>query len=248
MKKFTKGITKKLAKPFKGSNNHIPAVQNVDPQSASESQKVEGTLHLHSSNDNSNPTTTEIPIHSVNQGLSGEPVLQVHTTPSDKEGFDPKSVDAELRGARDGMQSMGLLGKHATSMASAAINGPADLDTMDDFETTYLQPLKIIDTVLGKIADLHPYAKMALGVLSIASKIIIAQAERDKSIHSLLKKLAEVYRFMTQDDNLGKIESMRGIVGKVAKQTMECARFIREYSEKKSFWKRVGKNFVAETD
>ncbi|KAG1879574.1 hypothetical protein C8R48DRAFT_589497, partial [Suillus tomentosus] len=82
---------------------------------------------------------------------------------------------------------------------------------------------------------IHPYAKMALGVLSAASKIIVAQAERDKSIHSLLEKLAEVYHFMTLDDSLSKIESMRGVVGKIAQQTLECARFIREYSETKSF-------------
>jgi hypothetical protein len=72
---------------------------------------------------------------------------------------------------------------------------------------------------------------------------------------------------MNREDNFDKIESMRGIVGKVAQQTIECARFIREYSETKSFCessghcishmhliltviigKRVGKNIVAETD
>ncbi|KAG1901401.1 uncharacterized protein F5891DRAFT_254157 [Suillus fuscotomentosus] len=143
---------------------------------------------------------------------------------------------------------MRSLGKHVTSMASAVDNGPADLTAADDFETTYLQPLKIIDAVLEKIADVHPYAKMALGVLSAASKIIIAQAQRDHSILSLLKKLAEVYRFMTQDDSLEKIESMRGIVEKIVHQTLECARFIRDYSETKSFWKRLGKNVISETD
>jgi hypothetical protein len=72
---------------------------------------------------------------------------------------------------------------------------------------------------------------------------------------------------MTEEDNLDKIQSMRGIVGKVAQQTIECARFIREYSGTKSFCEssghcishvyliltmiiggRVGKNIVAETD
>jgi hypothetical protein len=38
-------------------------------------------------------------------------------------------------------------------MASAAVNTPVDLDAMDNFETTYLQPLKIVDAVLEKIAD-----------------------------------------------------------------------------------------------
>jgi hypothetical protein len=48
---------------------------------------------------------------------------------------------------------MELLGINATSMASAAVNAPAGLAAEDDFETTYLQPLNVIDVILGKIAD-----------------------------------------------------------------------------------------------
>jgi hypothetical protein len=73
--------------------------------------------------------------------------------PGEEKGPDPQSVNAELQGACDGTQSMGLLGRHATSMASTVNNGPADLAAADDFEATYLQPLKIIDAVLEKIVD-----------------------------------------------------------------------------------------------
>ncbi|KAG2063609.1 hypothetical protein BDR04DRAFT_1163516 [Suillus decipiens] len=89
---------------------------------------------------------------------------------------------------------------------------------------------------------------MALGILSAAGKIIIAQAERDQSVDRLLQKLDYVYDFIAQDENLSKVESMRNVLGKIAQQTLECARFIRDYSETKSFWKRTGKNIVAETD
>jgi hypothetical protein len=51
------------------------------------------------------------------------------------------------------MQSVGLLGRNAASMASTAVNAPADLDAVDSFETTYLQPLKIVDAVLEKVSD-----------------------------------------------------------------------------------------------
>ncbi|KAG2104349.1 uncharacterized protein F5147DRAFT_807845 [Suillus discolor] len=237
IQKSAKGVTKKLSKPFKSFRNRTPAnqnadlrdasttmVQNVEMEGASSSQKIE---HL---------TAAQILSDSVNQGLPGEPASQVQAGPSrEEEGTDTQLVGAELQAACDSAQSMRVPGKHATSAASAAGNAPAGLAAAADFEKTYLQPLKIIDGVLDKIADLHPYAKMALGVLSAASKIIIAQAERDKSICSLLEKLAEVYRFMTLDENLGKIESMRGIVGKIVQQTHECARFIRDYSETKSF-------------
>ncbi|KAG2045711.1 hypothetical protein BDR06DRAFT_1015381 [Suillus hirtellus] len=206
-------------KRSKRTRNPTTAVHDVGIEGASSSQQVEDTSHLHPSNDNKHPTTSEIPSDSVNKGLSGEPASQVQAGPSDEEGRpDPQLVYAELQGACD-----------------------ADLTAADGFETTYLQPLKIIDAVLEKITDIwailvvHPYAHAALSVLSAASKIIIAQAQRDESILRLLKKLAEVYCFMTQDDSLEKFELMSSIVGKIVHQTLECARFIGDYSQTTSF-------------
>jgi hypothetical protein len=80
--------------------------------------------------------------------------VQVQAAPSGiAEDPNPQLVDAALQRARQGTESMRLLGGHATSVASAANNAPADLAAADDFEATYLQPLKIIDTVLEKITD-----------------------------------------------------------------------------------------------
>jgi hypothetical protein len=62
-------------------------------------------------------------------------------------------VDAELQRACDGAENMKLLGGHATSVASAAKNAPADLAAAGHFETTYLKPIKIINAVLDKISD-----------------------------------------------------------------------------------------------
>jgi hypothetical protein len=115
-------------------------------------------------------------------------------------------------------------------------------------EDTYLQSLRIFDDVIEKIADVHPYAKMALGVLSCAAKIILAQADRDAAVLELLKKLDQVYTFMAQDQMLGQISSMRMVLGQISQQTLECAQFIKNYSETKNFWKRVGKNVVSETN
>lgn len=70
-----------------------------------------------------------------------------------EEGPDPQLIEAELQGAHEGTESMRLLGGHATSVASATSNAQAGLAAMDDFETTYLQPLKIVDVVLEKITD-----------------------------------------------------------------------------------------------
>jgi hypothetical protein len=97
-------------------------------------------------------------------------------------------------------------------------------------------------------------------------EIILAQANRDAAIVNLLKKLSEVYSFMTQDEILGQISSMRDILGKISQQTRECAHFITNYSETCNFCecykllrsalsqastiitgKRLGKNVLSET-
>ncbi|KAG1796359.1 uncharacterized protein HD556DRAFT_1360819 [Suillus plorans] len=159
LRKLKNGL-KFLCKRSKRTRNRTTAVQNVETERASSNQKVEDTLHLHPSNDNKHPTTSEILSDSVNQGLSGEPASQVQAAPSDRDkGPDPQLVDAELQGAYDGTQNMKLLGKHATSMASAADNAPAGLAAVDDFETTYLFRERL--------------STMALGVLSAASKVCL---------------------------------------------------------------------------
>ncbi|KAG2130792.1 uncharacterized protein EDB93DRAFT_1263214 [Suillus bovinus] len=142
-----------------------------------------------------------------------------------EETSGPKSVDAELQGAHEASEHMKTLWRPAHFVISAVNNAA------DDFQTNYLQPLKLFDAAIENIANVHPYAKMALGVLSAAAKIILSQAERDESVDRLLQKLDEVYGFITQDDNLSKVESMHDIIGKIAQQTLECARFIREYSD-----------------
>ncbi|KAG1834020.1 hypothetical protein DFJ58DRAFT_869203 [Suillus subalutaceus] len=97
--------------------------------------------------------------------------IEVQDTPSGvKQGADPQSVDTALQDALDAADQMNALLGPARSGASAGQYPPATLDDMDDIETTYLQPLRIFDTVIGKVAEVHPYAKMALSVLSRASK------------------------------------------------------------------------------
>jgi hypothetical protein len=66
-------------------------------------------------------------------------------------------------------------------------------------------------------------------------QIILAQAYRDAAVLELLKKLDQVYTFMAQDQMLGQISSMRMVLGQISQQTLECAQFIKNYSETKNF-------------
>ncbi|KAG2108716.1 uncharacterized protein F5147DRAFT_576621 [Suillus discolor] len=160
-------------------------------------------------------------------------VAQVQNTPSGvKQGGDPQSA---LRDAKKAVKGMNLPSGPVESGASAAQNASGDLEDAYIFQDTYLQPLRIFDDIIGQLADVHPYAKIALGVLSCASKMVIAQSDRDQAVHRLVDKLDQVFGFMIQDETLSQISSMRGILGQISQQTLECARFIRDYSETKSF-------------
>ncbi|KAG2158608.1 uncharacterized protein EDB93DRAFT_1334540, partial [Suillus bovinus] len=158
-------------------------------------------------------------------------------------------TESALRGAQEVANRMHPLSGPAITAASVVEGGPEGLDAANDLPETYLKPLRIFDDVIGKIADLHPYAKMALGVLSCTAKIILAQTNRDAAVLKLLKKLCEVYDFITQDGKLDQQLSMRAtsVLGKISKQIRECANFISNYSETSNFWKRLGKNIASET-
>jgi hypothetical protein len=88
-------------------------------------------------------------------------IAQVQDTSSGaKQGADPQSVDTALQDARDGADQMNALLGLARSVASAGQNAPATLDDMDNIEATsctYLQPLRIFDTVIGKVAEVWPF-------------------------------------------------------------------------------------------
>ncbi|KAG1861063.1 hypothetical protein C8R48DRAFT_801715 [Suillus tomentosus] len=172
------------------------------------------------------------------ESASSTPNIEAQAGPSGVKVED--DVQSVLRDAQGATEHMHSLSGHAITVASAGKDAQEDLDTAGEFGDTYLKPLKIFDAVIGEIANLHPYAKMALGVLSCAAKqsftqIILAQADRDAAVLKLLEKLCQVYSFITQDQMLSQISSMRIILGQISQQTFDCAQFIQKYSETKNF-------------
>ena len=78
--------------------------------------------------------------------------VQVQATASGREEvLDPQLVG--LRDARKREDGAKQLGGHANTVASAVVDGPRDLDAADNFQATYLQPLKIFDTVIENLAN-----------------------------------------------------------------------------------------------
>jgi hypothetical protein len=67
--------------------------------------------------------------------------------------------------------------------------------------------------------------------------MIIEQTDRDNNVYSLLVKMNEVYTFLTEEDQLRDIESMKNLVATICKQTLECSYFIQRYAHDAKFRK-----------
>ncbi|KAG1844159.1 hypothetical protein DFJ58DRAFT_844067 [Suillus subalutaceus] len=71
---------------------------------------------------------------------------------SAEQGANPQSA---LQTAKEAVKLMEPLSGHVTSGASTAQNASADLDDAYDFQDTYLQPLRIFNSVIGTLADVR---------------------------------------------------------------------------------------------
>ncbi|KIO01533.1 hypothetical protein M404DRAFT_726737, partial [Pisolithus tinctorius Marx 270] len=166
-----------------------------------------------------------------------------------KAGPDPEPALAgdDLDVARQVFESMKPIpraGEIAVNTVAQASTAVAELQNLS---STYLQPLKIFNNVVTTIANVHPYAQIALGILTAASQLLITQANLDNAISELLKKVGSVYAFLSDDDTIKNIDTMRVPLAKIAQVINTCAQFIRDYSETTNFWKRLGKNIMSET-
>jgi hypothetical protein len=63
------------------------------------------------------------------------------------------NAQSALQGAQEAEQRMHSLPEPETNVASVLQGAQEDLNVLDNFEETYLQPLKIFDALIGGIAD-----------------------------------------------------------------------------------------------
>ncbi|KZP30581.1 hypothetical protein FIBSPDRAFT_777346, partial [Athelia psychrophila] len=120
---------------------------------------------------------------------------------------------------------------------------------LNDFKTTVSKDKGILVslcTVLNKIqliadatanavdtiAKVHPYADAAWKVLSSVYKAYKQQKQTDKAVIALFKKMAALYAFVDDVENLpSKIERLERTIVRVLEQTTECGIFFREYTD-----------------
>ncbi|KAJ8596212.1 hypothetical protein M405DRAFT_782001 [Rhizopogon salebrosus TDB-379] len=123
------------------------------------------------------------------------------------------------------------------SLPSTSSNLKSDPHAIDPFPAI-LESLKVFNSVVDEIADLDPYAKTALSILTRASKMILNQANLDGAALDLLSKISAVYVLTMESDSLARLPFILEIFTTMARHTLKCAEFVVHYSETKSFWKR----------
>ncbi|KAG1792154.1 WD40-repeat-containing domain protein [Suillus plorans] len=166
---------------------------------------------------------------------------------NEAEHLDQKFVNERIAHANKGLTGISQVPTMVQDASSATKNVPSVSDAIDSF-SGFLEPLKAFNKIANTIADVQPYAKVALSIFTCASKMILDQAHRDDAVSLLLSKISEVYTFITEKEELAKIESMLSIYVKLAQQTLVCADFISHYAETKSAWIRLSKHVLGETD
>ncbi|KAI6167650.1 hypothetical protein EDD17DRAFT_1533716, partial [Pisolithus thermaeus] len=106
---------------------------------------------------------------------------------------------------------------------------------IQNLNDTYLQPFITFSSTVATIAQVHPYATLALGILNAAAQSLIKQAKIDDDMFDLFDTLRTVYNFLLEDDIIQNINSMKETLGKIAQVINDAARFIKNYSETTKF-------------
>ncbi|KAG1727384.1 uncharacterized protein EDB91DRAFT_892758 [Suillus paluster] len=149
--KVMKDFTDERPKPVKRSRNHDPVVENV-VHGASSHQSIE------------HPTMSENSSGYMNQAPSRELASQVQVAPSAlQEGTSHQMAITEFRDAHEAFAIHEYTWEPCDIYGILRQNAQVDVDITDNFQTTYLESLRIFDAAIEKIAKVHPYAKMALG-------------------------------------------------------------------------------------
>ncbi|KAG2738391.1 WD40 repeat-like protein, partial [Suillus brevipes Sb2] len=220
------------------------AGQSPNPESTAASSSRQALPHSQTNQDLSLLTTITLEPNPDQSSDSG--VANISSTiTSDKS--DPKLVQATLAKAKAGVDGIGLISGRVENVASASDHLQSVPDTIDSF-SKILKPFEQFHSVATTLANVHPYAKVALGIFTCASKMILDQANRDVEVSQLLSKISDVYALLMEGEGLARIASMPEICEKIARQTLECADFVVHYSDMKSFWRRLRKHVFKETE
>ncbi|KAG1855373.1 hypothetical protein DFJ58DRAFT_913880 [Suillus subalutaceus] len=109
-----------------------------------------------------------------------------------------------------------------------------------------LDKIRIFVQLSGKFAEAHPYTKMAFMILTAV--LYNLESARDRSINQLITVMHETYSLISGEEELKRVESQEKTINSLARQTVECSYFIRDYLENRSGWKQSFSNALSKLD
>ncbi|KAI6131088.1 hypothetical protein EDD16DRAFT_962365 [Pisolithus croceorrhizus] len=179
--------------------------------------------------------------------LEPEPKPEPKLNPKPKPEAEPtpasagQHVDAAVQefGAVDPISGIAKGAADAVGVVNTTVS---DIQTLSD---TYLKPFKVFNQVVSALANVHPYAQAALGILTFTSQLFLNQASLDGAVSDLLDTMRSVYEWLMQEDRISNLD--RIALAKIARAISDSAHFIINYSTTKSFWDRTRKNIFSET-
>lgn len=166
-----------------------------------------------------------------------------HSTTQHAEGQLARTIDApkDISYTPDmgGCSPNGLLKASTEQVVGVAIS---------EVLTPLLDKINIFVQLAGKFAEAHPYTKMAFMVLTAVYQLVNAQFARDLSIRRLFTVMHETYSLVSGVEELKRVESQEKTINSLARQTIECSYFIRDYMQNRSGWKESLSNALSNID
>ncbi|GJJ10633.1 hypothetical protein Clacol_004860 [Clathrus columnatus] len=169
-----------------------------------------------------------------------------------------KGVD---RGSNSEIDQRTLSNVESNQLDGTSIsNNELDREKLDDAMRDVSQALKITRDVTGNPLEqdnkayAYRYEQAAANIvqrLSTFTNIVenIAEAitytqDIDQNMLVLFETLDSTYKFIEDTKEIETHPSYQRILSSLAKQTVDCAYFIRDYAKVTNFWVRVGKNAI----
>ncbi|KAH9066830.1 hypothetical protein EDB87DRAFT_463860 [Lactarius vividus] len=111
--------------------------------------------------------------------------------------------------------------------------------------------IKWVMDAVSSVAELHPYAKMAYGLLFAIPKTLLEQFQQDDNIRTLLVAMHDAFNFTNREDYFKTIERVPAqaqILTLMLQHVCNCCDFIQSYAKNSQLWKRILKNTSGQVD
>ncbi|KAI0271313.1 hypothetical protein BC834DRAFT_1030808 [Gloeopeniophorella convolvens] len=155
---------------------------------------------------------------------------------------DPLQVaDRSLVRAEKAATGLGGAQGLPLELLNAVDEAPDQLEKVADLYDTWkvaLGNVKLVVDVVDKIAEIHPWAKMAWSILSCIPKTLIAQVERDDSFKALLIAIRDAFDLAKQAKELENLlpgSSQVKILKEMLRHVGACGDLIQNYAKGTTF-------------